>query len=100
MKAHIPAAARMTRKQKEIVREYDAQVQNETFTRYLKLCGAVLHRYFGFGHDRVSEFLGKMSEEAAKAEKDEAYWKHVDDVMINELRFKDWTRENYKEVDR
>lgn len=100
MNCHIPAKSRLTCQQKKVVREYNEKVQGSVFTRYLKLCAVILHTKFGFGHDRIADFLGAMSKAACDAEKDEIFWKHIDDVMIDELKFKDWERENYKEVDR
>lgn len=99
MKAHIPAAARLTRREKQIVREYDSSIQNENFLRYVKLSIAALHEQFGFGHDRAADFLGTISRLAEEAEKDEVFWKHCDDVVIGELKL-EFPRENYKAVDK
>jgi len=49
MKAHIPASARLTRRQKQIVREYDSSIVNENFQRFVKLSIVSLHEKFGFG---------------------------------------------------
>lgn len=100
MKAHIPASTRLTRKEKAVVREYDEQVRNEEYNRYLKICAVALHEKFGFGHDRIADFLGELTKLAGEAEKDEVFWKHVDDVVLDELKFTDWKRENYGKVDR
>ncbi|QAT49301.1 hypothetical protein EQM14_05635 [Caproiciproducens sp. NJN-50] len=99
MKAHIPAAAYLTRRQKQIVREYDSNTQNENFTRYIKLSAVVLHTKFGFGHDRVADFLGAISAAAEAAEKDEIFWKHIDDAVIDEMKMP-FDRENYEKVDK
>jgi hypothetical protein len=99
MKAHIPAAARLTRREKQIVHEYDSSIQNENFLRYVKLSIVALHSAFGFGHDRAADFLGTISRLAEEAEKDEIFWKHVDDVVIDELGLP-FDRENYEEVDK
>ena len=60
MKAHISVASRLTRQQKSIVREYDEKVWNEEYNRYLKICAVALHEKFGFGHDRIADFLGEL----------------------------------------
>ncbi len=99
MKAHIPAAARLTRREKQIVREYDSSIQNENFLRYVKLSIVALHSAFGFGHDRAADFLGTISRLAEEAEKNEIFWKHVDDVVIDELGLP-FDRENYEEADK
>lgn len=99
MKAHIPASARLTRRQKQIVREYDASVANENFQRFVKLSIVSLHEKFGFGHDRCADFLGEISKLAEEAEKDPIFWSHIDRVVLNELKMT-FDRENYEEVDR
>ncbi len=99
MKAHIPAAARLTHRQKQIVREYDASITNENFRRYMKLSLIALREKFGFGHDRAANFLGAISSAAEDAERDEIFWKHVDDVVIDELKLP-FDREDYEKVDR
>ena len=99
MKAHIPAAARLMHREIKAIREYDASVQNEILMRYLKLCGVVLNRHFGFGHDRIAEFFGAVSTAAEEAEKDPIFWEHIDQVIIGELKLP-FDRENYKEMDR
>ena len=100
MKCHIPAKSRVTRREMFAVREYTDEIQNETFQRWTKLCAVALHLQAGFGHDRIADFLGEISKLAESAEKDEAFWMHIDDVLIKELKFTDLARENYKEVDR
>lgn len=99
MKAHIPASARLSNKQKSIVREYDEQVRNEESNRFLKICAVVLHTRFGFGHDRIADFFAEMAKVAGKAQKDEVFWKHIDDVVIGELQ-QPFDRENYERMDR
>lgn len=99
MKAHIPAAARLTRREKQVICEYDKSVQNENFLRYVKLSIVALHEQFDFGHDRAADFLGTISRLADEAEKDEIFWEHVDKVVIEELKLQ-LPRENYKAVDR
>jgi hypothetical protein len=99
MKAHIPASARLTRREKQIVREYDSSIQNENFRRYVKLSIVALREQFGFGHDRAADFLGTISRLADEAGKDEIFWEHIDEVVIGELKLQ-FPREDYKSVDR
>ena len=100
MHCHISPSTRLTRKEKAIVREYNFSLENENFRRYIKLSIAVLHEKFGFGHDRVAEFLQAISEASSDAVQDEVFWRHVDDIIIKELKLTDWPRENYDRVDR
>ena len=99
MKAHIPASERLSRREKQIVREYDSSVQNENFQRYMKLSIVALHEKFGFGHDRCADFLGEISRLAEEAGQDEIFWKHCDDVVLDELKMP-FDRENYEEMDK
>ena len=99
MKAHIPATNRLTRQQKAVVREYDEQLRNEESNRYLKICAVALHEKFGFGHDRVSKFIDELGKLSGKAQKDEVFCKHIDDVVIGELK-QPFDRENYERMDR
>nr|DAK78460.1 MAG TPA: hypothetical protein [Caudoviricetes sp.] len=99
MKAHIPAAKLLPRAAKQAIREYDEELQAETFRRWVKLTVAVLHNEFKFGHDRCATFLGKISELSGTEKKDEIFWSHIDQVVIDEIGL-DFEQENYSEVER
>jgi len=96
MKAHI----NLPKAEKKAIEEYNDKVQNETFNRYVKLSAVILHEKFKFGHDRIADFLIAMSNIADKAQQDEIFWEHIDDVLIKELKFGDFERENYEEMDK
>ena len=99
MKAHIPAAKLLPRAAKQAIAEYNDELQAETFRHWLKLSAAILHTEFGFGHDRVATFLGKISSAAENEKQDEIFWQHIDRVVIDELKL-DFEPENYSEVER
>jgi len=99
MNAHIPFAKRLSHSARQAVAEYNDELQAETFRRWVKLSAAILHIEFGFGHDRVATFLGKISSAAESEKKDEIFWLHIDKVVNEELKL-DFKPENYSEVER
>lgn len=98
MKAHIPAKSRLSQAQKQAVREYNDEQQDETFRRWTKLTCVALHSKFGFGHDRLADFLGEISNLAGSENQDEIFWRHIDKVM-QELRL-DFEPEKYEEMEK
>ena len=99
MNAHVPPVKRLSHSARQAVAEYNDELQAETFRRWVKLSAAILHTEFGFGHDRVATFLGKISSAAENEKKDEIFWQHIDRVVIDELKL-DFEPENYSEVER
>lgn len=67
--------------------------------RWIKLVCVVLHEKFGFGHDRIADFLGAVTKCSEDQEHDEAFWFHIDAVIRDELKL-DFEPEDYREVDR
>lgn len=92
MKARIPKTITLTKKQ------WENQI-NEHLRRWIKLTCVVLNREFGLGHDRLAKFLGSISKMSGEKEQDEIYWKHVDDIVIKELKLS-FDKENYKGLDK
>lgn len=98
MKAHIPAKQRLPKAAREAVREFHDELEAETFRRWIKLTCVILHNRFGFGHDRLAVFLGEINEAANSERQDEIFWRHIDQVVNQELKL-DFEPEKYEELE-
>lgn len=98
MKSRIPAKTRLSKAQRQAVREYHDEQQAKEFQRWVKLACVALHEKFGFGHDRLADFLGTVTELSAEREKDPVFWYHIDKEIRGELKLP-FDSENYDEVD-
>lgn len=89
MNCRLPPQARLTRRQQEAVGAYTKQqVQNDTqaiIRRYFKLMCYALNREFGFGAGRCAKVLACISALAAEHERDEIFWRHIDQAVIGEM---------------
>lgn len=94
MKAHLPPGAHLSAKERRELKE-----ENDAIRRWIKLVCVVLHNEFGFGHDRIADFLGAVTKYSDERDHDEVFWSHVDSVIRDELGI-DFQRENYEEVDK
>lgn len=85
MKARINPIHRVTQKQKDAVKEYlkhEIRTQQIGSTRRVfKLFCVALHEEYGFGKDRLSNVLGKVSTLCEEKRDDPVFWTHVDKVM-------------------
>ena len=99
MKARIPVSDELKKAVREEVEKQYREREAEQFRRFLKLTGAALHgKRFGFGHDRIADFYGMITELSERRDQDEIFWKHIDDLMIDQLKLP-FERENYEELD-
>ena len=98
MKAHIPAKQRLPKAAREAVREFHDELEAETFRKWIKLICVILHNRFGFGHDRLAVFLGEINEAANSERQDEIFWRHIDQVVNQELKL-DFEPEKYEELE-
>lgn len=89
MKARIPAAARLSKRQMSALREAAdeavKQREQEHIRRLFKLMCISLNEMYGFGKRRLECVLGQISDLAAEHERDEVYWAHIDRVVIDGL---------------
>lgn len=81
MKARIPPKRALLPPDKELIRAYVDQHQNNVTRRFLKLACAVLHTEFGFGTGRLGKFLAKLN----RITDDDIIWWHVDKLLIDQL---------------
>lgn len=86
MKAHIPTKNRLSNAQRQAVREYRNELQSSEIQRFVKIACVALHEKFGFGHDRLADFLAGITEISTQRETDEIFWYHVDRVVREELK--------------
>ena len=66
--------------------------------RMFKLFCFCLNDEYGFGKERLSRLITKVSELSARHETDEAFWTHVD-KRIEQIGIT-FEKENYEEMDR
>ncbi len=89
MRSRLPAVNRITLKQQKAIREQveiEITKMNEQRTNLiLKLMCYVLNREFGFGKLRLSVACQKIGDLANEHEQDEAFWEHLDRVVIDEI---------------
>lgn len=66
--------------------------------RCYKLFITVLHIKYGFGKQRIMDILKELNSVNLKRKNDPIFWKHIDDVIVDELKI-DLPRENYEDLD-
>lgn len=96
MKARIPAAARVTQKEKQAVYEYAQQeisrMERDCIRRYFKLMCYVLNKEYGFGTQRCLKITNGIAELSKEHDTDEIFWHHLDKAVIDGLKI-DFERE-------
>ena len=97
MKAHVPAAGRLSKKQMTAIREAAGDAlrrqEQDHIRRIFKLLCVALHESYGFGRRRLQKVLETISRTAQEADADEVYLAHVDRVVIDQLQM-DFVRED------
>lgn len=96
MKVQVP---RISKKQKDIIKNELRSQQNDLSRRLLKLFCCALHDEFEFGKDRCQRLIAKVNDLAAKHYDDEVFWYHIDRELIDYMGI-NFPRENYEEMDR
>lgn len=89
MKSHLPPSMRITTRQQQAIREQveiemDKQAEDRTRMQ-MKLMCYVLNRDHGFGKGRLLRVCNLMSKLTVEHERDEAFWEHLDRVIIDEI---------------
>lgn len=89
MKSRLPPSMRITVQQQKAIREQveiEMVKQAEDRTRMLmKLMCYVFNREYGFGKQRLTKACTLVSNLCVDYEGDEAFWEHLDRVVIDEL---------------
>ncbi len=99
MKARTPYFR--TAKEKKMIRDelmakyrkIEAEKRREMAERCLKIYLFVLNRDYNFGKKRANEFYTACGELLAGSYEDEAFWEHVDKVVIDYLEIKEFRRD-------
>ena len=98
MRARIKPVHSVSKKQKAAVSEYikeELRVQQAgSVRRVFKLFCVALHDEYGFGKDRLTNVLGKVSAVCDSKQKDPVFWTHVDRA-IEQIGL-EFRKEDYK----
>lgn len=89
MKSRLPPSMRITVQQQKAIREQveiEMVKQAEERTRILmKLMCYVFNREYGFGKQRLTKACTLVSNLCVEHAHDEAFWEHLDRVIIDEI---------------
>ena len=103
MKVRIKSIDMMNKAEKKELNKYILNKAKEIYDRDMlgcmgrcyKLFVTVLHIKYGFGKQRIMDILKELNSVDMQRQNDPIFWKHIDDVIINELKI-DLPRENYE----
>ena len=99
MKARIPFYRTAKEKRAirdELINEYrkiENEKRREMAERCLKIFLYVLNRDHHFGKKRANEFYNACGNLLSKADEDEAFWEHIDRVVIDQLGITEFQRD-------
>ena len=107
MKVRFNPISQMSKKEQKELNEYMAQrakkIYDEESTGLIRRCyktfAVALHRKFGFGKKRLKEIMDELSDISKLRSTDDVFWKHMDDIIINEIKLK-FDREEYKDLEK
>lgn len=90
MKAHVRRVDAATEKEikrlaDKYAKEYLAEHKNGFMRRVLKAVYYTLNREYGFGKTRIQRLDAALWELMNEAQTDEAFFEHIDRVVIDEL---------------
>lgn len=103
MNARITAKQRLSIKEQKELDKYIFQRAMEIYSeeamglmrRCHKIMAVGLNEKFGFGKARIKQLFDYTSDMAKGRAKDEIFWKHIDDVVIKQIKIP-FEREEYK----
>lgn len=89
MKAHIPLKYKLTKQtQKDMLALAEQELSKKQFgftRRLFKAFCYCLNRDFGFGKKRLESLIDSVNKMMNEVLTDEAFWEHLDRVVIDEL---------------
>ncbi len=102
MKARIPPGNRIPKRQKQWVDQYakeqaeweQKKQSSDYINRLLKLVFVTLHQEFRFGKKRLVSFHDRFYQMLMESARDELYWWHVDQIVIDQLGM-EFAREDF-----
>lgn len=106
MKVRIKSIDMMNKSEQKELNKYILKRAKEIYDndmlgcmgRCYKLFITVLHIKYGFGKQRIMDILKELNSVNMKRKNDPIFWKHIDDVIVDELKI-DLPRENYEDLD-
>lgn len=99
MNVILPLNNKTKRKvQQEVAKEYERQGQ-ASVRRIYKLMCVVYNELYGHGKTRCGRAIARISELSDKRKDDEAFWAHIDRVVIDQMGI-EFEREDYESMDR
>ena len=85
MKAHIPVSKSVRKEIDRLTDEYLKDHKEGFKRRVLKAVYYTLNREYGFGKTRIQRLDAALWELMNEAQTDEAFFEHIDRVVIDEL---------------
>ncbi len=106
MKVRIKSIDMMNKAEQKELNKYIFTKAKEKYDEYMlgcmgrcyKLFVTILHIKYGFGNQRIMDILKELNSVNMQRQNDPIFWKHIDDVIVNELKI-DLPRENYEDLD-
>ena len=107
MKVKLSPLINMSNRQQKEIQEYInnrvKQICDEDAEGLIRRCyktfAVALHTKYGFGKKRLLELMGELSDISKLRNTDEVFWKHIDDIIVNEIGLA-FNREKYDELDK
>ena len=107
MKARLNPFNRLSKKEIELLDQYirdrAMKIYDDEATGLVQRCyktfAVALHKKHHFGRRRIVDLFEILSDISELRDKDEVFWQHLDDILINELKIP-IQRENYEDLDR
>ena len=96
MKARIPLNSKQKKLLVEAAQEELGRKQYGFTRRLFKAFCYCLNRDFGFGKKRLEHLIGTVNQLLDEMLSDEAFWEHLDTVVIDELKI-EFKREEVNE---
>lgn len=85
------------------IREKGMEVYNEEASELMRRCFKIicvsLNEKYGFGKIRLINLFDDFKLVSEKRNKDEVFWKHIDDICIEQIKIP-FERENYDDLDK
>ena len=106
MKVRYNPIAQMSKREQKELNEYMAQrakkIYDEEATGLIRRCyktfAVALHKKYGFGRNRLIQLMDELSDISKLRDIDDVFWKHLDDVIINEIKL-GFDREEYEDLE-
>lgn len=107
MKVRINPYSYLSNKQQKEVNEYikerAMQIYDEEATGLIRRCyktfAVALHKKYKFGKSRLLQLMDELSDISKLRDIDDVFWKHLDDIIINEIKLP-FGREEYEDLEK